>query len=163
MNEERPLSVVIGLIVKDNKVLLLKRIKEPFKGFYGFPGGKIERGEHVEEAVIREIKEETGIDAQFVKIKAIVSEHVYEESALKHHFMLYFCICKALTEFLPEQAESETVWLDYTRPIQIEKVIPSDRALIEEILVKNKEGYFTSKLNNHENSIEIKQIQGFTS
>lgn len=52
-----------GVIVWDGKVLLIKRIK-PTETYYVFPGGGIEEGESPEAAVIREVKEETNIDAR---------------------------------------------------------------------------------------------------
>lgn len=51
-----------ALILKDNKVLLIKRKGKPFKGMWAFPGGYIEFDETVEETVKREVKEETGLD-----------------------------------------------------------------------------------------------------
>lgn len=51
---------VICLIYKDNKILLKDRIKEDWKG-YTLPGGHVEKGEAFVDAVIREMKEETGL------------------------------------------------------------------------------------------------------
>lgn len=55
---------VNGILIKDNKVLLSEQ-----KGYYFFPGGGMEIDETIEEALIREFKEETGLD---VKIKEIL-------------------------------------------------------------------------------------------
>ena len=52
-------------------VLLIERGKEPFKGFWAFPGGFVEEGESCEEAVLRELKEETGlVHSELVQIGA---------------------------------------------------------------------------------------------
>lgn len=50
------------VIVKDNKVLLVQQRKEVAKGLWSYPGGGVENGETLEDAVIREVKEELGVD-----------------------------------------------------------------------------------------------------
>ncbi len=53
-----------ALVFDKDKVLLIKRTKEPWKGMWHFPGGHVDEGELPQDAVIREIKEETGLDAE---------------------------------------------------------------------------------------------------
>ena len=48
-------------------ILLIKRNTVPFKGFWALPGGRAEPGETVEQTVVREVKEETGLDVRVVK------------------------------------------------------------------------------------------------
>ncbi|MBW3003113.1 NUDIX domain-containing protein [Candidatus Woesearchaeota archaeon] len=56
------MKTVTAIIVKDDKILLERRTEEPFKGKWVMPGGHVEKNEDVEKAVIREVKEETGLD-----------------------------------------------------------------------------------------------------
>ncbi len=58
-------SIALGIVIKNNKILLLKRTKGDFVNLLAIPGGKIEANEHVKDATIREIKEETGIESDF--------------------------------------------------------------------------------------------------
>lgn len=58
-----PKATVTGIIIKDGKVLALKRKEEPFKGKFDFPGGYMNAGETPEEAMRREIKEELGVES----------------------------------------------------------------------------------------------------
>jgi 8-oxo-dGTP diphosphatase len=51
----------------DNKILLIKRGTTVFRGCWALPGGKVEAGETVEEAVIREVIEETGLVVEIVR------------------------------------------------------------------------------------------------
>lgn len=51
-----------AVIVQDQKILLIKRGVEPFKGYWGTPGGYVLWDESTEQAVGREVKEETGLD-----------------------------------------------------------------------------------------------------
>lgn len=55
---------VVGIIIKDDKILLGKRLKETDYGQFEPPGGKIELGEDLEDALVREVKEETGIEVK---------------------------------------------------------------------------------------------------
>ena len=55
-------STVCAVIEKDGKILLVKRNHEPFNGCWALPGGHIDFGETAEHAVIREVKEETGLN-----------------------------------------------------------------------------------------------------
>jgi len=51
----------------NNKILLVKRGTVVFKGFWALPGGRVEAGETGEEAVVREVKEETGLHVKVVR------------------------------------------------------------------------------------------------
>jgi len=62
---------VDGVVIHERKVLLIKRKYEPFKGAWCLPGGFIRLDERIEEAVIREIKEETGIDVEVKELLGI--------------------------------------------------------------------------------------------
>lgn len=59
---ENPKISTAGIIIKDQKILVAKRVREPFKGEWDFFGGFAEKGETPEEAHKREIKEELGVD-----------------------------------------------------------------------------------------------------
>jgi len=50
----------------DNKILLIKRNTRPFVGYWALPGGRMDPGETIEQTVIREVKEETGLDTRIV-------------------------------------------------------------------------------------------------
>lgn len=64
---------VDGLVIKEGKILLVKRNHEPYFGFWAIPGGFVEWGETCEEAVAREIKEETGFEAEVKNLFAVYS------------------------------------------------------------------------------------------
>ena len=53
-------------IFRDGKILLVRRAREPAKGVYTFPGGRVEFGESLHEALAREVREETGLKIEIV-------------------------------------------------------------------------------------------------
>jgi 8-oxo-dGTP diphosphatase len=73
----------------DNKILLIKRNTHPFVGFWALPGGRMDPGETIEQTVVREVKEETGLD---VKIVRIVGEYV-ERGAREEIEYEYYPTC----------------------------------------------------------------------
>ena len=79
MVEKRITLAVDGIIVfpsKKNvkKFILIKRKYPPFQNYLALPGGQVEYGEKTEEAVIREIKEETGLDVQIQGLIGVYSD-----------------------------------------------------------------------------------------
>ena len=69
-----PISVVLAAIVQEGNLIIIKRREGSLAGFYGLPGGKIEHHEHLQEAIIREVKEETNIDAKFEELSRTEDE-----------------------------------------------------------------------------------------
>jgi 8-oxo-dGTP diphosphatase len=55
------------IIYPEDKLLLIKRTTPPFIGYWALPGGRCEPGEAVEETVVREVKEETGLDVEIIR------------------------------------------------------------------------------------------------
>jgi 8-oxo-dGTP diphosphatase len=60
-------AVVFTLKNNELQILLIKRNKEPFKGMYALPGGMVEDNEETEDAVLRELQEETGVKDIYLK------------------------------------------------------------------------------------------------
>ena len=61
-----PRLAVSAGIFRDGKILLVRRAREPARGVYTFPGGRVEFGESLTEALTREIREETGLKIEIV-------------------------------------------------------------------------------------------------
>ena len=64
----RPQLAVSGAIFRDGKVLLVRRSRSPGKGFYSFPGGRVEFGESLHTALHREVDEETGLRIEILQL-----------------------------------------------------------------------------------------------
>ncbi len=74
MRYKSPKLTVDGIIVKDKEVLLIKRKISPFKGKWAFPGGFVEYGEKTEDAVIREVFEETNLKTKIMELIGVYSD-----------------------------------------------------------------------------------------
>jgi ADP-ribose pyrophosphatase YjhB (NUDIX family) len=73
-------------VAHDNKILLGKRNINPGKGMWSLPGGYVNRAEKVEDAAIREIKEETNLD---IKLVADALLGVYSATGSPHVLIVY--------------------------------------------------------------------------
>lgn len=71
-----PLLAVDAVIIgKDGEsIILVKRLNPPFKDYYALPGGFVEVGERLEEALRREVKEETGLDVEIERVIGIYDD-----------------------------------------------------------------------------------------
>lgn len=75
MTEYRnPALTVDTIIVKDGQVVLIKRLNNPYMDHWAIPGGFVEYGEKVEDAAVREAKEETGLDIELTKLVGVYSD-----------------------------------------------------------------------------------------
>ncbi len=71
---KNPALTVDTIILEDNKIILIKRLNNPFKDHWAIPGGFVEYGEKVEDAAVREAKEETGLDIELTKLVGVYSD-----------------------------------------------------------------------------------------
>ena len=67
MSERKRISIGVGAVVfRGEEVLIIKRGKPPFEGEWSIPGGRLEYGERVKDAVIREVREETALEIELI-------------------------------------------------------------------------------------------------
>ena len=87
-----PNQPIVGIgvvIVADSKIVLIKRGNEPSRGKWTIPGGLVELGETVENAVIREAKEETGLAVgNPVLIDVVGNVDLDEHGKIKYHYVI---------------------------------------------------------------------------
>lgn len=136
----RPLHVVVSPIIYEDKTLLIKRTKEPYTNFWALVGGKIEIGENIEVAIIREIKEETGLKSSFVAIRGVVYETLYKGKKPHEHFLIWACETQIDSNQAREQNEGEVKWFTNTDLVKHQKrIVPSDFAIIKTFFFGRKQ------------------------
>lgn len=97
-----PVVGVGGIVVAGDRVLLVKRRNPPLQGRWSLPGGRVELGEALVEAVRREIREECSLEVGVGPLVDVVDRiHRDPGGAVEHHFVLADYLCHAAS---PEAA-----------------------------------------------------------
>ena len=86
-----------ALIFRRNRILLIERGGVPLRGYWSLPGGIVETGETLAEAVRREVREETGLEVRPERI-AEVFERIMPDAAgrVEYHYVLVDYVCKVV-------------------------------------------------------------------
>jgi ADP-ribose pyrophosphatase YjhB (NUDIX family) len=91
---QHPTAAVVSVVFRGDEVLLVSRKYPPDLGMWGFPGGKIEFGESIEEASVRELLEETGVHGEFGGVVTAVDDYARsEDGKVLYHFILLAVLC----------------------------------------------------------------------
>lgn len=93
-SREFPRVTIDSIIDLEDSIVLIKRLNPPFKDHWAIPGGFIELGERVEEAVIRETKEETGLTVKIDRIFRVYSD---PERDPRGHTITLVYVCKNIS------------------------------------------------------------------
>jgi 8-oxo-dGTP diphosphatase len=95
--EETAAHPIVGCLAvakRGDKILLVQRSKAPGIGKWGFPGGHLEMGETVQECAVRELREETGIDAEAVAVLTAFDFITRDDAGNpSRHFTLIAVLC----------------------------------------------------------------------
>jgi len=92
---ERPIVGVAAVVIENDKVALVRRGRPPAYGEWSLPGGAVELGETVEEAVIREVSEEIGLEVEVLELVAILDRiFLDKEGQPQFHYVLLDFLCR---------------------------------------------------------------------
>lgn len=129
MSERLPtvLVVAVALIDPDGRVLIAQRPEgKALAGLWEFPGGKVESGERPEQALIRELKEELGIDVTEACLAPFVfASHAYDS----FHLLMPLYLCRRWSGVVVKHEHAALAWVkpnrlgDYPMP-------PADEPLV---------------------------------
>ncbi len=86
-----------ALILEGDRILLVERAREPLKGWWSLPGGVLEPGELLRDAVIREVREETGLVIEPIEMMEIYERIMRdEEGRVEYHYVLMDFLCRVI-------------------------------------------------------------------
>jgi len=113
----RPVLAASVAVFKDGKVLLATRTKPPADRLWSLPGGKVEAGETLEAAALRELEEEVGVSARILGFNRHVEIFGRDESgAVTHHFVVASFVGEWLSgEPTPGPEAGAVMWADPLR------------------------------------------------
>jgi 8-oxo-dGTP diphosphatase len=95
---DRPFVGVGAIIVLDRRVLLVRRANPPLQGEWSIPGGLVETGETTKEAIIREVREETGLTVETLKMIEVLERILRDKEArVQYHFVLIDYLCRVIS------------------------------------------------------------------
>jgi len=110
----RPVASVAGVVIDTGRVLLVQRRYEPLAGCWTLPGGAIELGEPAALAVVREVREETGLDVEVGPVVEVL-DRIYrdDEGRVQFHYVLIDYLCRPLGGTVHAGSDAAAVeWVD---------------------------------------------------
>ncbi len=123
----KTINVSAALIIKDNKVFATQRGYGEWKGWWEFPGGKIEDGECPREALVREIKEE--LDADIIVGDLL---DTVEWDYPTFHLTMHCFICTLQSESIHLNEHEDSAWLT-DETLDSVNWLPADLGLLEKV------------------------------
>ena len=123
------INVVAAVIIKDGQVFATQRGYGELKGWWEFPGGKIEKGECAKEALIREIREE--LDAE-ISVGELLETVQWDYP--NFHLTMHCFICSLTSESLHLNEHETAAWLT-KETLHSVKWLPADEGILRKIEV----------------------------
>lgn len=123
----KKIEVVAAIITKGNRIFATQRGYGEFKGGWEFPGGKVEKGESFEAALIREIKEELDAD---IKIDEFYTTVEYDYPTF--HLTMHCYLCNLISEEITLLEHEDSKWLT-KEELDSLNWLPADEGLIENL------------------------------
>lgn len=94
---KNPVCAVGAIILRQDSVLLIKRGKAPALGKWSIPGGAVQLGERLEDAIVREVEEETRLKVSPQRIGKVLDRILRDEAGrVQYHFVIVDYLCEVL-------------------------------------------------------------------
>jgi 8-oxo-dGTP diphosphatase len=112
---DQPIVGIGAVIIKDGKIVLIKRGNEPSKGKWTIPGGLVELGESLEAAVIRETEEEVCLDVDNPRLIGVVDNvDLDEQGKVKYHYVIIDYLVQVIGGTIQAASDAEELrWVPF--------------------------------------------------
>jgi ADP-ribose pyrophosphatase YjhB (NUDIX family) len=100
-----------GVVLIDGRVVLIRRGKEPLRGRWVIPGGTVELGETLQEALVREMQEETGLVVRPRDVVLVFDRIQREGSSVEYHYVIIDYVCDYVSGDLRAGSDADEVAL----------------------------------------------------
>lgn len=132
----KTIEVVAAVMVRDGQVFASQRGYGDFKGWWEFPGGKIEPGETPQEALVREIREELAAEIEVGDLLETV-----EWDYPSFHLTMHCFLCTLLTDSLHLNEHQDSAWLT-RETLRSVRWLPADEGVVAriEVMLERLEG-----------------------
>lgn len=127
MRPRQPRVGVGGVVVRSGRTLLIRRGKEPLLGRWVIPGGTVELGETLEEALVREMVEETGLEVAPVEVLAVFDRIHREGERVTYHYVIVDYLCRLVSG--EGRAGSDALEVAWASPDELPAFDLPDKAL----------------------------------
>jgi 8-oxo-dGTP diphosphatase len=95
---QHPLPGVGALIIKTEEILLVRRANPPLQGQWSLPGGLVETGETTRQAIVREVREECGLEVEPLKLVEVFERILRDaQGRVEYHFVLIDYLCRIVS------------------------------------------------------------------
>ncbi len=159
---ENALPVVLGAVINRNNILLIKKKKSLFTDLWGLPSGKVRKGEHIDQTIIRKMAEKANLDVKYEGLLSTISEVLTESGSVMDHFLLFLCKLKADSYGYKNNGEGQFRWFDLKDIENFKQIIiPSDFELIKRVVLGGEQANFLSLIEKTNNSYELKKFERF--
>jgi len=139
---KNPIPTVDIIIEKDDRIVLITRKNEPFKGKLALPGGFVEEGELIEDRAIIEVKEETSLD---VELKEILGVYSIPDRDPRGHMMTTVFIAKPKAGIVKGGDDATSAaWFKIDDKILNELSFDHKKIIIDYLKWKKKRGTYWS-------------------
>ena len=108
---DRPSVGVGAVLIHEGRVLLIRRGKEPLRGRWVVPGGTVELGETLEQALVREIQEETGLLVRPRQVVAVFDRIQRVADRVDYHYVIVDYLCDYVAGEARAGSDAEAVAL----------------------------------------------------
>ncbi|MHA1577706.1 MAG: NUDIX domain-containing protein [Candidatus Thorarchaeota archaeon] len=139
MKYRNPKPTIDVVVTDGNRVILVKRGRDPFKGSWVFPGGYVDYDETVEDAAVREVLEETGVEIELQTILGVYSAP--DRDPRSHHVNVVFIGRAIKGEPIGGDDADEAKW------VEIDNIVPGDLAFDHGLILTDLKEWLLDRTN----------------